>query len=331
MQEIQESVKLAIVEDSGMVGNSSAAYQGRTASIVGSRLGKRSNRGRYWPAMLISMMIVVPMIVVLGFYATSVARSAGPSPVDLGTAGNFVILAKTGISTTGSTQIWGDLGVSPIDSTAITGFGLVMDASGTFSTSSLVTGNVYAADYTDPTPTMLTTAVGDMETAYTNAAGVAPDYTTLYSGDLTGQTLGPGCYVWSTAVLVSAAGVTISGAAGDVWIFQIAQNLDLAEGAQVTLSGGAQASNIFWQVAGQATLGTTSVMKGVILCQTAIVMNTGASLEGIALAQTAVTMDANVVYTSGTVIPEFSQVLIPMVGMLFVVAIVSKVRNQRKK
>jgi hypothetical protein len=177
---------------------------------------------------------------------------------------------------------------------------------------------------------MLTTAVGDMETAYTNAAGVTPDYTDLYSGDLTGQILTPGCYVWSTVVSVGAAGVTISGAAGDVWIFQVAQDLTVADGAIVTLSGGALAANIFWQVAGQVTVGTTAAMKGIILCYTAIVLNTGATLEGRALAQTAVTLDANAVYTPGTVIPEFSQVLIPLVGMVFVVAIVSRVRNQRK-
>jgi hypothetical protein len=324
-----ESVKLALVEDNGMVGKHSVAYHGRSASIVGSRHGKRAYRARYWSAILISM-IVVPMIVVLGFYATISAQSAGPAPVDLGTAGNFVILSKAGISTTGATQIWGDIGVSPIGSTAITGFGLVMDASGTFSTSSLVTGSVYASDYDDPTPTMLTTAVGDMETAYTNAAGVTPDYTDLYSGDLTGQILTPGCYVWSTVVSVGAAGVTISGAAGDVWIFQVAQDLTVADGAIVTLSGGALAANIFWQVAGQVTVGTTAAMKGIILCYTAIVLNTGATLEGRALAQTAVTLDANAVYTPGTVIPEFSQVLIPLVGMVFVVAIVSRVRNQRK-
>src|SRR3972149_6434781 len=78
--------------------------------------------------------------------------SAAPSTVNLGTAGNFVILAKSGISTTGTTSITGDIGVSPIDSSAITGFGLIMDSSNTFSTSSLVTGKIYAADYTTPTP-----------------------------------------------------------------------------------------------------------------------------------------------------------------------------------
>jgi len=225
-----------------------------------------------------------------------VVSQSSPAPVNLGTAGDFVILAKTGISATGVVQVTGDIGVSPIAAIAITGFGLIMDPSGTFSTSSLVTGQIFAADYTDPTPTKMTTAVSDMETAYTDAAGrTLPDYTELYSGDLTGQNLIPGLYKWSTGVLVSAGGVTISGTSSDVWIFQIAQNLELGNGANVTLSGGAHASNIFWQVAGQVTLGTTSAMSGIILCQTQIVMSTGATLDGRALAQTAVTLDANTV------------------------------------
>jgi len=317
-----------------MVGNRSVAYHGRSASIVGSRVGRRADRARYWPAVLISM-IVVPMIVVLGFYAAIPGRSAGPSPVVLGGAGNFVILSKAGISFTGAGHIWGDIGVSPIFATAITGdFALTMDplGSGTFSTSALVTGKVYAADYTEPTPTMLTTAVDNMLTAYNDAAGRTPDVGKigLYGGDLTGQTLTPGVYKWSTDVLVSAAGVTISGAAGDCWIFQCAQKLTLADGAKVTLIGGAEAANIFWQVGMEVTIGTTAEMKGTILCATAIAMNTGATLVGRALAQTAVTLDANMIDETGTMIPEFSQVLIPLVGMVFVVAMVSRVRNQRK-
>jgi len=135
-----------------------------------------------------------------------------------------------------------------------------------------------------------------MQTAYTDAAGrTLPDFTELYSGDLTGKTLVPGLYKWGTGVQISAGGVTISGSATDVWIFQIAQNLTVANNAIVSLSGGAQASNIFWQVAGQATLGTTAQMKGIILSQTQISMNTGATLEGRALAQTAVTLIANAV------------------------------------
>jgi Ice-binding-like len=240
-------------------------------------------------------------IILLAGIIVSSTIAAGPSPVFLGTAGSFAILAKTGVSTTGVTAITGDIGVSPVAATYVTGFGLIKDASGTFSTSSLVTGKIYASDYTAPTPTKMTTAIGDMGTAYTNAAGrLLPDHSELYAGDLTGKTLTPGLYKWSTTVLVSAGGVTISGTENDVWIFQIAQNLVLANGAMVTLSGGAQASNIFWQVAGKVTLGTTAAMKGIILCQTEIAMSTGATLNGRALAQTAVTLQANAI-TGSTV------------------------------
>jgi hypothetical protein len=327
---MQESANLALIEENGMVGKRSVAYHGRSASIVGSRLGKRADRARYWPAILISM-IVVPMIVVLGFYATTPAQSAGPSPVDLGTAANYVILTKAGMTATGTTHIWGDIGTSPAAASDITGFDLVYTAGATYSTSALVTGSVYASDYGTPTPSTLSTAVLDMEAAYDSAAGLtSPNFVDVgTAGDIAGMTLAPGLYKWTTGVQVSTGSVTISGAASDVWIFQITGDLTLASGVQVVLSG-AQVSNIFWQVSGQVTLETTSVMKGIILCKTAIVMNNGATLEGSALAQTAVTMDANYVYTPGTVIPEFSQVLIPLVGMVFVVAIVSKVRNQRK-
>ncbi len=233
------------------------------------------------------------LMLALMVHTASVSQSG---MVNLGTAGGFVVLAKTGISATGAASITGDIGVSPAAATYITGFGLIMDPSGTFSTSSLVTGKIYASDYTAPTPTKMTTAVSDMETAFTDAAGrTLPDYTELYAGDLTGKTLPHGVYKWGTGVLISAGGVTISGSASDVWIFQIAQDLTVANGAIVTLSGGAQTSRIFWQVGGQATLGTTAAMKGIILCQTAIAMSTGATLNGAALAQSAVTLDGNAV------------------------------------
>jgi len=280
--------------------------------------------------MLISMTIIASMIAGVGFYAVSPSRALGPTAVNLNTSGNFVILAESGISTaTATTAITGDIGVSPIAATAITGFGLILDVSGTFSTSTLVNGRVYAADYAAPTPTMLATAVNDMVTAYNDAAGrTTPDFTDLGAGDITSQTLVPGLYKWNTGLTVGAAGVTISGASADVWIFQVSGTLTLASNAIVTLSGGAQASNIFWQVAGSVTIGSSAAMKGVILCATLIAMNTGATLEGRALSQTAVTLDSNSV-TAGTVIPEFSQVLIPFVGVLLVIVIVSRRRNEK--
>ena len=226
---------------------------------------------------------------------TTTTTSAVQAAVPLGSAGNFVILAKSGISTTGTTSITGDIGVSPIKESAITGFGLIKDASNQFSTSSLVTGKVYASDDAVPTPANMTTAVSDMETAYTNAAGrTLPTATELGAGNIAGMTLAPGRYKWGTGVTIPTD-VILSGGANDVWIFQIGQTLTVGNGVHINLSGGAQAKNIFWQVAGQTTFGTTCVFNGNILDQTAIVLNTGATLNGRALAQTAVTLDDSAV------------------------------------
>lgn len=225
------------------------------------------------------------------------APPTGTAAVNLGTAGNFVILSKAGISTTGVTNITGNIGVSPIAASAITGFGLVMDRLGQFSTSALVTGKVYAADYKVPTPSMLTTAVSDMQTAYTNAAGRAPTSaatTNVGAGIIGGLTLTPGVYKWTTDVTIPT-NVTLSGGSNDVWIFQIAGTLNISSGKKVVLIGGAQAKNIFWQVAGATTLGTNSVFNGTILDQTNIAVKTGAVLNGKALAQTAVTLQANTI------------------------------------
>ncbi|EKD23778.1 MAG: hypothetical protein ACD_81C00184G0001 [uncultured bacterium] len=239
--------------------------------------------------------IIIASIAFLATVGPVTAFAAGPAPVDLGSAGSFVILGKTGISTTGTTVITGNIGVSPVAATYITGFGPIMDVSNTFSTSALVNGKIYASDYTEPTPATMTAAISAMETAYTDAAGrTLPTATELGAGNIGGMTLAPGLYKWGTDVTIPSD-VTLSGTANDVWIFQIAGKLDISSATKVILSGGAQASNIFWQVAGQTTIGTGAVFNGNILDQTAIVLNTGATLNGRALAQSAVTLDASVV------------------------------------
>jgi hypothetical protein len=232
---------------------------------------------------------------VVGFLGSNAAIAAGPAPVALGTAGNFAILAQSGVTTTGVTKITGNIGVSPIAATAITGFGLVLDSSGTFSRSSLVTGRVYAANYKAPTPKMLTTAVSDMQTAYNNAAGRAPTSAATINvgaGNIGGLTLTPGIYKWSTDVKIPT-NVTLSGGTTDVWVFEIAGTLNISSYQSVILKGGAQARNIFWQVAGATTLRPHSTFNGTILDQTNIALQNGAVLHGSALAQTAVTLIAN--------------------------------------
>ncbi|MFA5372012.1 MAG: ice-binding family protein [Sideroxydans sp.] len=218
----------------------------------------------------------------------------GPAPVVLGGAGNFVILAKTAISTTGATAITGNIGVSPAAASFITGFSLVAPPT-TSTTSPLVTGLVYASDYDAPTPSNLTTAVADMLTAYTDAAGRPADYTEVGAGNISGMTLPPATYKWGTGVSINSD-VTLSGGPNDVWIFEIAQDVTMASGVKVILAG-ASPKNIFWQVAGGTgvTIGTTAHMEGVILAAKAIALNTGATANSRLLAQSAVTLNANTV------------------------------------
>jgi hypothetical protein len=228
-------------------------------------------------------------------FTTTANPPAGPAMVNLGVAGNYVVLSKTGITTTGVTAITGNLGVSPIGATAITGFGLIMDASNTFATSSLITGSVFASDYTEPTPTNLTAAVLAMQAAYDDAAGrINPNSLDLGAGEIGGLTLVPGLYKWGTGVLITT-NVTLNGAADDVWIFQISGAVAQAAATQVLLTGGARPENIFWQVAGAVAIGATAHMEGNVLAAGAISFAAGSSVNGKLMSQTAVTLDATTI------------------------------------
>ncbi len=216
------------------------------------------------------------------------------SPVNLASAKTFVILAESGISTVPTAAVTGNLGLSPAAATFITGFSLSADATNVFSSSPQVTGKVYAADYTAPTPSTLTTAIGDMQTAFTDAAGRAPGVTELGAGNIGGMTLTPGVYKWGTGLLIPTD-VTLSGTATDVWIFQIAQDLTMASATKIVLAGGALAKNVFWQVSGLVDLGTTAHCEGVVMTMTSVTLRTGASINGRLFAQTAVNIDGSTV------------------------------------
>jgi hypothetical protein len=135
-----------------------------------------------------------------------------------------------------------------------------------------------------------------METAYSDAAGrLNPDFTNLgAAGEIGGLILAPGLYKWTTAVSISSD-ITLSGGANDVWIFQIAGDINEAGNIKVNLSGSAQVKNIFWQVAGGAIIGASAQFKGIILSQTAITLASGASVNGRLLTETAVTLSQNTV------------------------------------
>jgi hypothetical protein len=207
--------------------------------------------------------------------------------VNLGNAGHYAILAKTGISTVPSSNIYGDIAVSPVDATAMTGFDLTLDSSEQFSESAQLFGHAFSASYDEPTPTFLTTAVGDMETAYTDAAGrLNPDDDRINVGGgiLAGVTLTPGVYTFRTDVHLTGD-VTFNGAG--VYIIQITGNLVQDANYRVITSGGAKPENIFWQVAGVVEVGAGATMQGIILAKSKVDFITGSSLKGRVLTQTA--------------------------------------------
>ena len=222
-------------------------------------------------------------------FTTNPIAHTSQAPVNLGTAGTFAILSKTGITDVYASAIVGNVGTSPI-----TGAALLL-------TCGEVTGKIYVVDAAGPLPcavndaTKLTAAVGDMGTAYLDAEGrTSPAFTELGAGEIGGLTLRAGLYKWGTDLLISTD-VTLSGGPDDVWIFQVAGNLNQANATRITLAGGALPKNIFWQVAGGATIGTTAHFEGVVLGKTLVAVNTGASANGRLLAQTAVTLQMNAI------------------------------------
>ena len=243
------------------------------------------------PAVIVAMLATGTMVAQADtHYIRPAATTSTLLPVNVGTAGSFAILSKSGVSDIPNSKVTGNVGTSPITGAAITGL-----------TCNEVTGIIYTVNAAGPlpcrvtAPTLLTTAISNMETAYTDAAGrTNPTATNLGAGNIGGMTLAPGLYKWTSNVGISKD-VTLAGASNQVWIFQIAGSLTQASATKVILSGGAQAKNIFWQTAGGVIIGTTAHSEGTILTKTNIAMNTGASTNGRLLAQTAVTLQKNVV------------------------------------
>lgn len=199
--------------------------------------------------------------------------------VVLGSSNGFAILAGAAVTSTGATVINGDIGLSP--GTAVDGF-----------PPGVLNGTLRINDEIS-TPAKLS-----LTTAYNDAAGrVSIDMVPL-AGNIGGLTLTPGLYKSTSSIEISSGDVTFDakGDADAVFIIQIASTFTTTPGRKVILSGGAKASNIFWQVSSSASFGTTTVMKGVIMALESITFDTGATLDGQAMARNgAVTLDGNTI------------------------------------
>jgi hypothetical protein len=214
--------------------------------------------------------------------------TAQQAPVNLLSTSRFAILAGTEITDVPTSAITGDVGLSPAARSYISGL-----------MSPEIVGSIYAASDGGAAAIMLTQARGDLTTAYNDAAGRTPVPTGPFlnpnSGNLGGLNLGPGLYKFTSGASISGSDLTLTGSVTNVWIFQIASTLTVETNIQVILAGGAQASNIFWQVGSYAALNTTTSFEGTIMAQDQITFATGATLNGRALAQTAVTLESTTI------------------------------------
>lgn len=240
--------------------------------------------------------------------------TAGPAlaipPVDLGAAAPFTILAGAAITTTGGGIINGDVGASPISGSAIA------------LTQEQVNGTIYAVDASGPPGSVvdagyLTTAKGALTAAYNDAAGRTPIPSGTFlnpgipgnPGELGGMTLVPGLYKFTSTAYITGGDLTLAGGPDDVWIFQIASDLQVGASAKVILSGGALPRNIFWQVGTSAVIETFAVFKGIILADQAITMKTSSAMDGKALAFSAgVTFNGTVGTLPPPATPRFKAV-----------------------
>src|SRR3984893_10851811 len=246
-------------------------------------MGERSARKwiKHWSTFAVAT-VAMSLSVVLA--SSTPAHAVAVGPIDLGRAAPFAILAGDSVGNTATgpiTIVRGDLGVLA-DAGAVTGF---------------PPGEVHGILYASGAASVVN-AHADLVAAYAAAAGRTSNF--ALAADLNGLTLHPGVHTNAAAVAITGT-VILDGDANpnSVFIFQIGGALSTAAASHVTLTNGAQAKNMFWQVNGAGAVGANSTFAGTLMTTAAIGIGANTVFNGRALAQTgAITTNSNQIYSA---------------------------------
>jgi hypothetical protein len=241
---------------------------------------------------------VLPSVAVaLALAPALTAPAHAASPVGLGTATSFALLAGSTITNTGATAVNGDIGL------CCTGL-----ATPGFDTLTQIGGALTAGSGTPAA-----TAQDDLDVAYDDAAGRAATATLPVNLSLAGtpaNPLGPGVYESTghgSMQILTGLTLDFAGDPNAVFIFQATDltTAAAAAGSVTIVNGGTapSACNIFWQLSSDATgvsLGTASAFKGTTMALGASTLGTGATVDGRILTRRskAVTLEANTITRS---------------------------------
>jgi LruC domain-containing protein len=215
--------------------------------------------------MKLSGYLLISVLLYTTFSNLVVAQTA-PS---LGAAQSFAVLGSTSVTSTGSTVISGNTGVSP--GIVVTGFPPAIVTDGVITTGLLSTAGAAQV------------SAGLAFTAITLQTSPLSNFLT---GKVLGQTAGattltPGVYTFLTNASLNSTLILDDGDDPNaVFIFKIGGSLTASSNSKVVMSSGGKGSNVFWQVGTTASIGANSTFSGNIIANNNVTMNTSATTTG---------------------------------------------------
>lgn len=217
--------------------------------------------------------------------------------IDLGKAGQFVILAKTTVNNETESVISGQIGEGSVADKRNKESDFIDSTKQRTSNQVLV----WKSNESDTTSLDVGEAIDDMMSAYSDASLQNGDDVTSHMNESFRDTVfTSGIHVWSDSLNIMSD-VTLSGSEGDVWLFKVGDNLTVHENTVFTLTNGARADNVFWYVEGEVTIGKNAQFEGIILSMNEITLEKGAKLNGRMFSQSSITLDDNTVTEPGTI------------------------------